>query len=74
MAASASEEAGGSLRLKGEIPSAMRPPSGCVFHTRCPRKIGAICEEQEPPLIQREGDHAIRCHLEREQLGSTARE
>jgi peptide/nickel transport system ATP-binding protein len=69
MAASASEEAGGSLRLKGEIPSAMRPPSGCVFHTRCPRKIGAICEEQEPPLIQREGDHAIRCHLERDQLG-----
>ncbi len=69
MAASAAEEAGSSRRLTGEIPSAMRPPSGCVFHTRCPRKIGPICEQQEPALIQREGDHAIRCHLERAQLG-----
>jgi peptide/nickel transport system ATP-binding protein len=72
MAASAEVDAGSSLRLKGEIPSAMNPPSGCVFHTRCPRKIGAICEEQEPPLIQREGDHAIRCHLELSQMGRVA--
>lgn len=69
MAASAAEEATGQLRLQGEIPSAMRPPSGCVFHTRCPRKIGAICETTEPALIQREGDHGIRCHLELEQMG-----
>jgi peptide/nickel transport system ATP-binding protein len=72
MAASAEVDAKGSLRLKGEIPSAMNPPSGCVFHTRCPRKIGAICEEQEPPLIQREGDHAIRCHLELAEMGRVA--
>jgi peptide/nickel transport system ATP-binding protein len=72
MAASASEEAGGSLRLQGEIPSAMRPPSGCVFHTRCPRKIGAICETTEPDLIQREGDHAIRCHLDKDEMGRAA--
>ena len=32
------------IRLEGEIPSAADPPSGCVFHTRCPRKIGEICE------------------------------
>ncbi len=69
MAASAAEAASGQLRLKGEIPSAMRIPSGCVFHTRCPRKIGAICETTEPDLIQREGDHAIRCHLGRDELG-----
>ena len=37
-------------RLEGEIPSAIQVPSGCVFHTRCPRKLGAICEEREPPL------------------------
>jgi peptide/nickel transport system ATP-binding protein len=69
MAASAAEEAGSQLRLKGEIPSAMRPPSGCVFHTRCPRKIGPICETTEPDLIQREGDHGIRCHLDRDEMG-----
>ncbi|MER3411105.1 MAG: ABC transporter ATP-binding protein, partial [Thermoleophilia bacterium] len=37
------------IRLQGEIPSAAAPPSGCVFHTRCPRKLGSVCEEVEPP-------------------------
>jgi peptide/nickel transport system ATP-binding protein len=69
MAASAEEEAGASLRLKGEIPSAARPPSGCVFHPRCPRKIGTICETTEPELIQHQGEHAIRCHLPLGEMG-----
>ena len=56
-------EAEGRIRLSGEIPSAARPPSGCVFHTRCPRKLGAICEQQEPPLAEADADHAIRCHI-----------
>jgi peptide/nickel transport system ATP-binding protein len=56
------------VKLNGEIPSAMKPPSGCVFHTRCARKIGAICEEQAPPLSEIEGGHAIRCHLPIDQL------
>jgi peptide/nickel transport system ATP-binding protein len=51
------------IRLEGEIPSAVNPPSGCVFHTRCPRKLGPICEQQEPPLAEVEGAHAIRCHI-----------
>ncbi|MEP6564142.1 MAG: ABC transporter ATP-binding protein [Mesorhizobium sp.] len=51
------------IRLDGEIPSATHPPSGCVFHTRCPRKIGAICEQQEPPLAEAEPGHTIRCHI-----------
>ena len=37
---------------QGEIPSAATPPSGCVFHTRCPRKLGAVCDETEPPLVE----------------------
>jgi len=51
------------IRLDGEIPSATHPPSGCVFHTRCPRKIGAICELQEPPLAEAQPGHTIRCHI-----------
>ncbi|KRB32253.1 MULTISPECIES: ABC transporter ATP-binding protein [Mesorhizobium] len=51
------------IRLDGEIPSATNPPSGCVFHTRCPRKIGPICEQQEPPLAQAQPGHSIRCHI-----------
>jgi peptide/nickel transport system ATP-binding protein len=59
------------IRLAGEVPSAVNPPSGCVFHTRCPRKIGAICEQQEPPLHRIDSHHAIRCHLSVDQLASS---
>jgi peptide/nickel transport system ATP-binding protein len=51
------------IRLEGEIPSASNPPSGCVFHTRCPRKLGAICEEQEPLFVEEETGHSLRCHI-----------
>jgi peptide/nickel transport system ATP-binding protein len=57
------------VRLSGEIPSAINPPSGCVFNTRCPRKIGAMCEQQEPPLLEIEHGHQIRCHLPETELG-----
>jgi peptide/nickel transport system ATP-binding protein len=51
------------IRLSGEIPSAVNPPSGCVFHTRCPRKLGAICEQQEPVVNEAGPGHGIRCHI-----------
>lgn len=56
------------IRLEGEVPSASRPPSGCVFQTRCPRKIGRICEEQEPPLADVGARHAMRCHIPIDEL------
>ena len=56
------------IRLEGEIPSAAEPPSGCVFHTRCPRFLGAICEEEEPPLAEVEPSHFMRCHIPVEEL------
>ncbi len=56
------------IRLEGEIPSAADPPSGCVFHTRCPRKIGTVCETTEPPLAESEPGHAIRCHIPLDEL------
>ena len=42
------------IRLEGEIPSAADPPSGCPFQTRCPRKLGSICETTEPELVEEE--------------------
>ena len=56
------------IRLEGEIPSAAEPPSGCVFHTRCPRKLGEICEREEPPLTEVEPGHLLRCHIPLEDL------
>ena len=56
------------IKLEGEIPSAASPPSGCVFHTRCPRKLGAICETEEPPLAEAEPGHLMRCHIPIEEL------
>ena len=56
------------IRLEGEIPSAAEPPSGCVFHTRCPRKLGEICEREEPPLAEVEPGHLLRCHIPLEEL------
>lgn len=56
------------IRLEGEIPSAANPPSGCPFQTRCPRRLGAVCETTEPELIEEEAGHGIRCHIPLEQL------
>jgi peptide/nickel transport system ATP-binding protein len=56
------------IRLEGEIPSAAHPPSGCPFQTRCPRKLGEICETTEPELVEEEAGHGIRCHIPLEEL------
>ena len=50
--------------LSGDIPSPAHPPSGCVFHTRCPRRLPTgICESTEPPLAEAEPGHLMRCHI-----------
>ena len=56
------------IKLEGDIPSAANPPSGCVFHTRCPRRLGTICDETEPPLVEVEENHLMRCHIPLEEL------
>jgi peptide/nickel transport system ATP-binding protein len=56
------------VRLEGAVPSARRPPSGCRFHTRCPSKLGPICEELEPPLQRADGTHWLACHIPLEDL------
>jgi peptide/nickel transport system ATP-binding protein len=56
------------IRLDGEVPSAADPPSGCVFHTRCPRKIEGLCEVTVPPLVEVEAGHRMACHIPVEEL------
>jgi len=67
------DQAAKRIRLTGEPPSAASLPSGCVFHTRCPRKLGAICELDEPPLVDAGEGHAIRCHIPAAELGAVER-
>ncbi len=57
------------IKLHGEIPSAVNPPSGCVFHTRCPRFLGDICVEVEPALTATPDGGVIRCHIPFDELG-----
>lgn len=49
-------------RLKGVVPSAKNPPPGCKLQTRCPEKLGDICEREEPPCKWVNEEHAIYCH------------
>ena len=49
--------------LEGEIPSPAHLPSGCKFHTRCPKRIGAICETTAPALQRVNAVHEVSCHL-----------
>ena len=52
--------------LDGDIPSAMSPPSGCPFHTRCPHVSevpGDLCAKEVPEIKNLSGGHQIKCHL-----------
>ena len=52
--------------LEGDIPSAMSPPSGCPFQTRCNWKSqvpGGLCEKEVPPLRTMAAGHQVKCHL-----------
>jgi peptide/nickel transport system ATP-binding protein len=58
------------IRLDGPVPSAADPPTGCRFHTRCPRKVGAICETTVPPVQGASATHRIACHIPLAELGT----
>ncbi len=57
----------GEVVLKGDVPSAQNPPSGCRFHPRCPY-AKRVCKEKEPQLINAGGEHFVSCHKFSEDL------
>jgi len=50
------------LRVEGDMPSALNPPPGCRFHTRCPHAM-PVCREISPPLREYAPGQAAACHL-----------
>jgi len=54
--------------LEGNLPSAMKPPKGCPFCTRCHRRIGKICDDEMPPEQEVADRHVIMCHIPLEEL------
>ncbi|MDX1521743.1 MAG: ABC transporter ATP-binding protein [Anaerolineae bacterium] len=61
------------IRLEGNVPSPLNPPTGCRFHTRCPRREllpdgGKICETDVPPWRDAGNGHRIFCHVPLEKL------
>jgi peptide/nickel transport system ATP-binding protein len=59
------------ILLEGDIPSAIDPPPGCPFQTRCRWKQcvpGTLCDTEMPPMVELKDGHFIKCHLSREAL------
>lgn len=57
--------------LEGDVPSPIDPPSGCVFHTRCPYAM-EICKQKAPCMQELNPGHRVACHLYREENNNSA--
>ncbi|MDH5507146.1 MAG: ATP-binding cassette domain-containing protein, partial [Anaerolineae bacterium] len=56
------------IRLPGDIPSGLDAPTGCPFHTRCPRSLGEVCVDRMPPWQESEDGKRIFCHIPLDEL------
>jgi oligopeptide/dipeptide ABC transporter ATP-binding protein len=48
--------------LEGDVPNPINPPSGCVFHPRCPRFHAGVCDVEDPPVRSFSEGHDAKCH------------
>jgi len=60
--------------LEGDVPSPVNPPSGCRFHSRCPRFVEGHCDVEEPPLYSFGSGQVAACHYPLERWPMTADE
>jgi D-galactose transport system ATP-binding protein len=61
------------ILLEGTVPSPIDPPTGCSFHTRCPKKIDGRCEREAPvpEAVDGDADHVIACHLSAQEMSES---
>lgn len=57
------------IRLEGDIPSPINPPTGCRFHTRCPI-VQPRCRSEEPQLLKQFADHQVACHFPKQAIST----
>lgn len=58
--------------LGGDIPTPISPPTGCVFHTRCPIARFPVCRDEVPPLLEHKPGQFAACHFAGESIATTA--
>jgi len=58
--------------LEGSVPSPLDPPPGCPFASRCPRKLGDVCDREVPPAQDAGNGHSIACHIPLDELAEIA--
>jgi oligopeptide/dipeptide ABC transporter ATP-binding protein len=54
--------------VAGDIPSPLERPSGCVFHSRCPKILGDVCKTRLPEHVRIDSTHRVACHLHRAEV------
>ena len=60
--------------LEGDVPNPINPPSGCVFHPRCPRFKAGVCDVEDPPPLAHGDGHVVKCYYPLERWPMTADE